>query len=78
MPDSTRKDFPDTDDRALLATLIVRMEMLCEKVDKIEEHLEKEMVTQHEFRPVASIAYGIIAISMTALLVGVLGLVLRS
>lgn len=54
------------------------MEALSGEVKELKAGLESKFVTQEEFKPVKSIAYGLVKIILTVVVLGLLGLVIIS
>jgi len=49
-----------------------------ELVEKLRDDIKKNFVTQHEFRPVKAIAFGVVAIILMAVFTAVLANVIRA
>jgi len=48
-----------------------------DRVEKIDEKLEKDYVTHQEFGPIKSIVYGMVSLILTSVVIALIALVLR-
>jgi ABC-type phosphate transport system permease subunit len=62
---------PDT----AFAELAVDVKYIKEKLDKLEGRVDSHFVTQNEFTPVRNIAYGLVGLIVTSVIVALIGLV---
>ena len=53
------------------------LDHLCTDVREIKEMLEKKYVTKEEFDPIKKIVYGVVGLVLTAIMVGILALVIK-
>lgn len=51
---------------------------LVKEVDKINDKLEKEYVTQDQFEPIKKIVYGVVGIMLVGVITALMTLVLRN
>jgi thiosulfate reductase cytochrome b subunit len=58
-----------------LAVMAERINYIKDKVDKIEEKLEKDYVTRQEFDPVKRLVYGFVVLALTAVMIALIKLV---
>jgi len=58
-----------------LAVAISKIDNLTEKVDRIEEKLEHNYVTQEEFKWVRTVVYGMVSLILVSVFVALLKLV---
>jgi len=59
-----------------LATLETEIKQIKNTVNKIDDNIDKKLVTKNEFLPVKTIAYGMLGIIITAVLTAMVGQVI--
>lgn len=60
-----------------MATLAVDVKYIKEKVDRIENRLDKDYVTIDQFTPVKNIVYGMVGLILTSVMVALITLVIN-
>lgn len=48
-----------------------------EKIDEISERMDKDYVTKNEFNPVRIIVYGLVGLILTAVIIGIVNIIIR-
>jgi hypothetical protein len=65
------------DDRADLATIKTKLDYITKELDKIDDKLTENYVTQDQFSPVRNIVFGMVAIILVGIIGALLTLVIR-
>jgi len=72
--------MPEEDDKPMSSNheLLIRIDERTKNADEFMRNIQKNMVTQAEFRPVQRIVYGAAGLVGTTVLISILGMVINS
>jgi len=66
-----------TEERRQQTGVEVKLEFIIKELDEIKAKLEKNYVSQEEFKPVRNLAYGLVTIILTAVIGSLIALIIK-
>lgn len=65
------------EERRAQSGIEVKLEFIIKELDEIKLKLERNYVSQEEFKPVKNLVYGIVSIILTAVIVAFVALIIK-
>jgi len=66
-----------TEERRQQSGVEVKLEFIIKELDEIKAKLEKNYVSQEEFKPVRNLVYGMVTIILTAVIGSLIALIIK-
>lgn len=66
-----------TEERRQQTGVEVKLEFIIKELDEIKAKLEKNYVSQEEFKPVRNLAYGMVTVILTAVIGSLIALIIK-
>lgn len=64
-------------DKVNIAVLTTKVDIVVDTVKSIDAKLERDYVTQDSFEPIKRLVYGMVGVTLTAVILGLLALIIK-